>query len=670
MHVEHDIPAPGELPVARDPICGMSVDPARAKHRFEFEGQTFFFCAPGCLAKFRAAKEVPSAGAAPCCHAGGKHKKQAPPPVGAKDADFTCPMHPEVVQKGPGDCPICGMALEPKEITAEASEAETKELDDMQRRLWGSAALTLPLFVLAMGSMLPGDPIGHAVGHQRTPWIEFAFAAPVVLWAGWPFFVRAVQSVQRRSLNMFTLIGLGTSAAFVYSVVAVFAPGLFPSEMRGHGGRVELYFEAAAVIITLVLLGQVLELRARSRTGDAVRSLLRLAPTTARRIAASGAEHDVPVVDVAVGDRLRVRPGERVPTDATVLEGASAIDESMITGEPIPVEKGLGDTVTGGTLNGDGSLVVRVLRVGQDTLLAQIVQMVSEAARSRAPVQRLVDRVSAVFVPTVIAIAVLTFFAWYFMGPLPRVPHGFVAAVAVLIIACPCALGLATPMSIMVATGTGAQAGVLVKDAAALEMLSKVTTLVVDKTGTLTEGRPRVQSVELADGVEASAAIGRVAAAELGSEHPLARAILEHARREGVDIPAGAQRTTAVRGRGLVSEFGGSKLLFGIRELLVDDGVVIPESALVRAEELRESGATVSFAALDGRYVGTWAIADTLKPTTREAIRGLRELGLRIVMLTGDAKTSALAVARDLGIEPADVIAGVAPDGKGRAIES
>ncbi|CAN5704163.1 heavy metal translocating P-type ATPase [soil metagenome] len=666
VHAMHGADPPAgsapEAPRSRDPVCGMSVDPARAKHQVEHGGRTIFFCCAGCVAKFRAdperyTKPKPAEPAAPL------PRKQE----GA--VEYTCPMHPEIVQKGPGSCPLCGMALEPKEVTAEASPAESAELVDMQRRFVVSAALALPLFVLAMTDMLPGDPVGHALGLGLRSWIELALAAPVLLWGGAPFFVRAVESVRRRSLNMFTLIALGSGAAFVYSLVALLAPGLFPDAMRGHGGTVGVYFEAAAVITTLVLLGQVLELRARSRTGDAIRSLLRLAPKTARRLTADGAEEDVPLEHVAVGDRLRVRPGERVPTDASIVEGRSSIDESMITGEPIPVEKGPEDRVTGGTLNGDGALVIRAEHVGKDTLLARIVTMVSDAARSRAPVQQLVDRVSAVFVPAVIAVAGLAFAAWFFVGPEPRLPHAFVAAVAVLIIACPCALGLATPMSIMVATGTGAKAGVLVKDAGALEVLSKVTTLVVDKTGTLTEGKPRVHAVELVEGVDRKGVVGRVAAAELGSEHPLARAVVAHAKAESIATAPGAARTEAVRGRGLVSEIEGSKLLLGTRELLAERGVDVPKASLDRAEELRATGATVSFAALDGRYVGLWAVADTVKPTTREALRGLRELGIRVVMLTGDARTSALAVARDLGIEPEDVIAAVAPDGKARVVE-
>ena len=646
----------------KDPVCGMNVDPARAKHQLEHEGRTISFCSAGCLAKFRAEPAKYERGAAARLPAPAR-------PAGGDQAEYTCPMHPQIVQKGPGDCPICGMALEPKVVTAEASPAESAELVDMQRRFVASALFTVPLFVVAMADMLPGDPVAHAVGMARLPWIELALAAPVVLWGGYPFFARAVQSVRLGALNMFTLVGVGTGAAFLYSVVATLAPGLFPPAMRGHRGTVDVYFEAAAVITTLVLLGQVLELRARSRTGDAIRSLLKLAPKTARRIQDDGAEVDVALADVAVGDRLRVRPGERVPTDAVVADGQSSIDESMVTGEPMPVEKGPGDRITGGTLNGDGALVIRAERIGTDTLLSKIVQMVSDASRSRAPVQKLVDRASAIFVPAVLAIAALTFAVWLFVGPSPALPHALVAAVAVLIIACPCALGLATPMSIMVATGTGAKLGVLVKDAGALETLSKVTTVVVDKTGTLTEGKPRVHEVELADGVERSLLLGVVMAAEQGSEHPLARAIVDHARGEGVAPATGAVRSEAVRGRGLVASVGSSKVVFGTSELLAAQKVVLPEAALARAEALRAEGATVTFAALDGRYAGLWAIADRVKPTTKEALAGLRELGIRVVMLTGDAATNALAIGRELGLTAEDVVAGVLPEGKAQAIE-
>ena len=654
----------------RDPVCGMTVDLARAKHQLEHEGKTVAFCSAGCLAKFRADPARYAERQIATEEVARAPERQPPPmPPAGDDVEYTCPMHPQIVQRGPGTCPICGMALEPKEATAEPSAHEHGELADMRRRFVLSAALTLPVFVLAMSEMAPGDPIGHAIGMNVRVWIELALATPVVAWGGWPFFVRAVESVRRRSLNMFTLIGLGTGAAFVYSLVAILSPALFPAAMRGHGGMVDVYFEAAAVITTLVLLGQVLELRARSRTGDAIRSLLRLAPKTARRITKEGVEEDVPLPHLAVGDRLRVRPGERIPTDATVLEGHSAIDESMITGEPIPVEKGRGDPVTGGTLNGDGALVVRAERIGKDTLLAQIVKLVSDASRSRAPVQRLVDRVSAVFVPAVIAIAALTFALWLFVGPEPRIAHAFVAAVAVLIIACPCALGLATPMSIMVATGTGAKAGVLVKDAEALETLSKVDVLVVDKTGTLTEGKPRVHAVETAEGVDREALIARVMAVELASEHPLGRAIVDHGRKEGIAPAADAARIEAVRGKGLTAQVGASRLVFGTAALLSENAIVLPGAILARAEELRATGATVSFAALDGRYAGLWAVADSIKSTSHEAVRQLRALGVRVVMVTGDAETSARAIARQLELPSADVVAGVLPDAKARVVE-
>ncbi len=643
-----------------DPVCKMTVDPEQTKHKLDHVGAVIAFCSAGCMKKFSAD---------PKSYAPGAATPQKAPSHDDESVDYTCPMHPEIVQKGPGPCPKCGMALEPKEVSADSNASANAELADMQRRFVVSAVFTLPLFVLAMGEMLPGDPLGHAVGMERRLWIELALATPVILWGGWPFFARAVASVRNGALNMFTLVALGTATAFLYSLVALLAPDLFPATMRGHGGTVDVYFEAAAVITTLVLLGQVLELRARSRTGDAIRSLLQLTPKTARRIAEGGAEEDVPLEQILVGDRLRVRPGERIPTDATILEGQSAIDESMITGEPIPADKGPDDGVTGGTMNGDGALIVRVERVGKDTLLSQIVKMVSEASRSRAPVQRLVDRVSGVFVPVIIAIAAVAFAVWFFVGPEPALPHAIVVAVSVLLIACPCALGLATPMSIMVATGTGAKSGVLVKDAEALETLSKVSTLIVDKTGTLTEGKPRVHAVEIPEGVDLPALMARVMGAELGSEHPLARAIVDHARSEGITPPATEPKTKAVRGKGVVAEQGGSILLFGTQALLEEHDVAIDEALLARAEELRTTGATVSFAALDGHYAGLWAIRDTIKSTTKEALHQLRELGIRVIMVTGDAKTSALAIARELDIDEADVSAGVLPDQKAKVVD-
>lgn len=646
----------------RDPVCGMVVDPTTTPHRTTRDAVDFFFCSARCLERFTAAPESHTASGS-----------TAPPRTLAEgqsaDVEYTCPMHPEVVQMGPGTCPKCGMALEPKTVSADANAAENAELADMQRRFAISVALALPLFLLAMSDVIPGNPVGHAIGLSRVPWVELVLAAPVVVWGGWPFLVRGVESVMRRALNMFTLIALGTTAAFAYSLVATFVPGAFPDGMRTHGGMVPVYYEAAAVITTLVLLGQVLELRARSRTGDAVRSLLRLAPRTARRLGTDG-EEDVPIEHVRVGDRLRVRPGERIPTDATVLEGQSAVDESMITGEPLSAEKAPGDRVTGGTLNGDGALVVYADRIGPDTLLAKIVAMVSEAARSRARVQRLVDRVSAWFVPSVIAIAAIAFGAWYLFGPAPRLAYALAVGVSVLIIACPCALGLATPMSIMVATGTGAHAGVLVKDADALEALAKMTTVVVDKTGTLTEGKPRVHAVEIEAGIDRAELLARVAAAELGSEHPLARAVVEHAREQGVEpYASGATGTTALRGRGIVADVGGARILFGTSALLEDHGIRLPGHVAARAEVLRKSGATVSFAALGERFAGLWAIGDTVKPSSRDALAGLVDLGIRVVMLTGDAKTSALAVARELGIAEADVVAQVLPDEKAKVVE-
>jgi P-type Cu+ transporter len=668
-------PGAGPTPAETDPVCGMAVDPTRTKHSFEHGGRTWFFCSAGCREKFGAEPERYSESREKerhaCCgghaHAQPAAHVEKAPPVDAKAIEYTCPMHPEVVQLGPGTCPKCGMALEPRVATAEPHEDH--ELGDMRRRLVLSALLTVPLFLLAMSDLMPGDPVGHTIGGRVLSWLQLVLATPVVLWGALPFFQRGIQSVRTGNFNMFTLIALGTGAAFGYSVVATLAPDAFPEAMRGHRGVPDVYFEAAAVITTLVLLGQVLELRARSRTSDAIRSLLALAPKTARIVRADGSEEDVPLAHVRTGDRLRVRPGERVPVDAVIIEGASAVDESMLTGEPAPVEKGTGDKVTGGTLNGTGALVVRAERVGEDTVLAQIVAMVSQAARSRARVQRLVDRVSAHFVPAVVAIAVLAFAVWFFVGPEPRVTHALVSAVAVLIIACPCALGLATPMSIMVATGLGAHAGVLVKDADALEMLSKVTTLVVDKTGTLTEGKPRVHMVETVAGVERAEVVRLISAAEAASEHPLAQAVVDHARSEKAFVETRDVRVEAVRGFGIEAEMAGRKILFGTNKLLDERGVRVPTDATRRAEELRASGKTVSFAAIDGSYVGLWALADTVKATSKEAIADLRAAGIRVVMLTGDARTSALAVARELGIDDRDVFAEVLPQDKARVVD-
>ena len=576
--------------------------------------------------------------------------------------EYTCPMHPEIVRPGPGTCPICGMALEPRTPLA-AVEGPDPELASMQRRLWVSAALTVPLFALAMGAMLPGDPLGHLVSAGLHNGIELALATPVVLWGAWPFFVRAWRSLVNRHLNMFTLIGLGVAVAYGYSVVATLAPGLFPPAFRGHGGRVAVYFEAAAVIVTLVLVGQVLELRARSQTGAAIRALLGLAPKTARRLRDDGGEEDVPLDVVQPGDRLRVRPGEKVPVDGAVLEGASRVDESMITGEPMPVQKHPGDHVVGATINGTGALVMRAEKVGRDTLLARIVAMVAEAQRSRAPIQGLTDTVAGYFVPAVILVALLTFGAWALWGPEPRLTYALVNAVAVLIIACPCALGLATPMSIMVATGRGAAAGVLFRNAEAIEVLRGVDTLVVDKTGTLTEGKPKLVTVEPAEGFDEPTLLRLAAALEQGSEHPLAAAIVAGAR--GIALPA-AEGFASVTGKGVTGRVEGRAVALGNVALMADVGARM-EGLAGRAEALRAEGQTVMFAAVDGALAGLVGVADPIKETAAEALRALRAEGLRVVMLTGDSRTTAEAVARRLGLD--EVIAEVLPAQKAEAVK-
>jgi Cu+-exporting ATPase len=650
--------------MAKDPVCGMQVDEAHAAATARYADNTWYFCSTRCHDRFiadpaaYASAEVASPGA---CHGRAHPPRQTTAPA-SPDALYTCPMHPQVRQRGPGDCPICGMALEPMAITAEPED--NPELRDMTRRLWLAAALTLPVLVLAMGGMVPA--LAALLPHGPAGrWLELALATPVVLWAGWPFFVRGVKSVVSRHLNMFTLIGLGVGVAWGYSVVATLAPGLFPASFQSHGGQVGVYFEAAAVIVTLVLLGQVMERRARSSTNAAIRALLGLAPKTARRIAPDGSEVDVPLADVQIGDRLRVRPGEKVPVDGVVLEGHSAVDEAMISGEPIPVEKATGDNVIGATVNGTGSLVIEARRVGGETLLAQIVRMVAEASRSRAPIQNLVDQVAAWFVQAVIGVAVLTFVVWSVWGPPPALAYALINAVAVLIIACPCALGLATPMSIMVASGKGASLGVLFRNAEAIQTMRDVDTLVVDKTGTLTEGRPRLQDVLAADGFDEDQVLRLAATLERGSEHPLAAAIVAGAGARGIE-PDRYEDFESITGQGVRGRVHGRDVALGNRALM--DALGVDVAALAeRAEALRGEGKTAMFVAADGRAAGLVAVADPIKDSTPAAIRALHEEGIRIVMLTGDSATTARAVAGRLGID--EVIAEVQPDQKAQKVK-
>jgi Cu+-exporting ATPase len=699
--------------IVRDPVCGMTVDPSAAKHTVEHDGHTYYFCCGHCAEKFRASpdlylnlkagsKVMPSAPApaglvtlkpaapvvtlkpagkpalaesayvcpmcpevrefkpGPCPKCGMALEPESPLP--AMRVEYTCPMHPEIVRSGPGTCPICGMALEPRNVTAQ--EEENPELRDMTRRFWVSLGLTAPLLAAAMADMLPGMPVQRVLPAGWPPWIEFLLATPVVLWGGWPFFQRGWASIVNRSTNMFTLIAMGTGVAYVYSLIATAFPQVFPASFREMGGTPAVYFEAAAAITTLVLLGQVLELRARSRTNAALRALLDLSPKTAR-ILREGKEEDIPLEQVKPGDRLRVRPGEKVPVDGVVLEGASSIDESMITGESVPVGKEAGSKVIGATVNGTGSFIMRAERVGSETLLAQIVQLVSKAQRSRAPIQRLADRVAGWFVPVVIGIAALTFAVWGLFGPEPRLAHGLVNAVAVLIIACPCALGLATPIAIMVGTGRGATAGVLIKNAEALEILEKVDTLVVDKTGTLTEGKPHVVSVEVARGQEENELLRLTASLEQGSEHPLAGAIVAAAQERKLTM-SGAQGFRSLTGRGVVGEVDGQPVLAG-NEKLLEEMAVSFDALRSKAEELREKGQTVIFVARGDHTIGVLGIADPIKASTRQALQDLKAEGLRIVMLTGDSQRTAAAVARQLGIDEFE--AGVLPGDKAEFIE-
>ncbi|MBU0729609.1 MAG: heavy metal translocating P-type ATPase [Proteobacteria bacterium] len=679
-----------------DPVCGMATDDPKAYTPLEHKGETFYFCSDHCLEKFKndpgqftgTKKEIPEdtekqsgnegvlyicpmdpeveqygPGACPKC--GMALEPATPVSAVVTKTEYICPMHPEVVEDSPGTCPKCGMALEPKTVTLDDDESNP-EYDDMLRRFIVGAILSVPLVIIAMREMLPGGHILENYASNRAlGWWELILATPVVLWAGWPFYERAVQSVINRSLNMFTLIGLGVSVAFIYSLVAVFFPELFPQTMRSADGAVGVYFEAAAVIVTLILLGQVLELRARSRTGAAIKALLGLAPKTAKKIFDDGTEQDIPLEHVVTGDRLRVRPGEKIPVDGVVLEGASSVDESMITGEPIPVEKHDGDKLVGATVNGTGSLIMQAEKVGADTLLSQIVKMVADAQRSRAPIQKLADVVAGYFVPVVISISLASFVIWYFFGPEPQLAYALIVAVSVLIIACPCALGLATPMSIMVATGKGATMGVLFKNAEAIETLRKVNILVVDKTGTLTEGKPKLTGVVTAAGIEEKELLSLAASLEKGSEHPLAEAIIRGSVEKGATL-SDVKDFNSITGKGVSGNVLGKNVLLGNARLM-DDFKINVKSFSEQAEEMRSEGQTVMFVAVDNEFTGLLAVSDPIKGTTPEAIRLLHKENIKIVMLTGDNRATAEAVAKKLDID--EVVAEVLPDEKASVVK-
>ncbi len=701
-NLEADNAGKGATATVTDPVCGMDITIADSVGSADFGGHTYYFCNPSCLEKFKADPEkyvpgseghnhkqpetikqpetksaagraseytcpmdpeVRQASPGPCPKCGMALEPMSPALPSVR-TEYVCPMHPEIVRPEPGSCPICGMALEPRTATIE--EEENPELKTMTRRFWVSVALSIPVLISAMGRHIPGMPLDRLAPERFWTWFEFVLATPVVLWGGWPFFERGWRSLANRSLNMFTLIGLGIGVSYCYSVVAVLVPGIFPAAFRSASGQVGVYFEAASTITALVLLGQVLELRARSRTGAAIKALLGLAPKTARLIQADGSESDIPLDRVKPGDRLRVRPGEKIPVDGVVVEGKSNVDESMISGEPIPVEKQADDRVTGATVNSTGALVIQAERVGSETLLARIVQMVAEAQRSRAPIQKLADIVAGYFVPAVVGIAVLTFIVWAAWGPNPKMAHALVNAVAVLIIACPCALGLATPMAVMVAAGKGASAGVLFKSADAIEQLRKVDTLVVDKTGTLTEGKPRVTAVEAVKDVDEQTVLSLAAGLERASEHPLAAAIVAEAEARGVTI-ANADEFESLTGRGVKGRIGGGEVALGNRKLLDELGV--DASAVARrAEELRADGQTVMFVVKDAKAIGLISVADPIKQSAPDAIRRLHREGLRVVMLTGDNRTTAEAVAKKLGID--QVVAEVLPDEKAGVVKT
>ena len=632
----------------KDPVCGMTVSAEKSAGTVEHQEESYYFCSGRCLDKFAAD---------PDRYLEGTQEKTARPEESSRE--YTCPMHPEVVQIGPGDCPKCGMDLEPKEASLE-EEGESPELRDMTRRFRVSLVLTLPVFALAMSEMVPGLKVLEILSMKVQSWIQCLLASPVVLWGGAIFFQRGWKSLVHRNLNMFTLISLGTGVAYTYSLAAILFPGAFPPSLRGPEGNVAVYFEAAAVIITLVLLGQVLELRARQATSGAIRALLGLAPKTARRVGDDGSEEDIPLDKVEKGNRLRVRPGEKVPVDGVVMEGSSSVDESMISGEPLPVKKARDDRVTGGTLNKSGTFIMTAERVGRETMLAQIVRMVSAAQRSRAPIQGLADRVAGWFVPAVVGVSILTFILWSLFGPEPRLSHALINAVAVLIIACPCALGLATPMSIMVGTGRGATSGVLIKNAEALETMEKIDTLLVDKTGTLTEGKPKLTAVRVQGDLSGDDLLQLAASLEQGSEHPLAESIVDAAREKGLKLSS-PDAFASVTGKGVTGKIDGRKVAVGnlklLAELSIDPGD-LPD----QAEALRRKGATAMFVAIDGAPAGLLAVADPIKDSTFGAIKELQKMGLRVVMLTGDNETTASAVARELGID--DLEAEVSPDRK------
>ena len=635
-------------PLVKDPVCGMDVDPHAAKHTAVHEGHPYYFCSAGCRTKFVGAPEN---------YLG----TRADVPVLPVGTIYTCPMHPEIRQPGPGSCPICGMALEPETVSADSGP--NPELADMTRRFWIGLALTIPVFFLEMGGHLTG--LHQWLGQATSNWVQLILATPVVLWSGWPFFERGWASLKSRNLNMFTLIAMGTGVAWVFSIVGTLWPGLFPASMRGQDGSVPVYFEAAAVITVLVLLGQVLELRAREQTSGAIKALLDLTPKMARRIKADGSDEDVSLDQVTAGDRLRVRPGERVPLDGEILDGRSSIDESLVTGESMPVTKTVGAKVIGGTMNQSGGFVMRADKVGKDTLLSQIVQMVAKAQRSRAPIQRLADQVSGWFVPAVILMAVLAFAAWSIWGPEPRFTYGLIAAVSVLIIACPCALGLATPMSIMVGVGRGAQAGVLIKNAEALERMEKVDTLVVDKTGTLTEGKPSVVAIRTSGNIDETELLRLTASLERSSEHPLADAIVRAAQDRGISLMQATNFDSPV-GKGASGIVDGRSIVIGNQRIMADSGIDTSQLDAA-ADELRQEGATAIYVAVDGKPAGLVAIADPIKPTTPDAITALKAAGIRVIMLTGDNATTARAVANKLGIT--DIEAEVLPEDKSKVVE-